>query len=206
MIHRNEERLNAWSHGIGIVFGVVGLVFLLQKNQQETSLAQFAILVYSIAFVLLFMASTAYHSVTTTHLKKKLRIFDHISIYLLIAGTYTPLALITLEHENGWTIFYTVWSIAAVGTILKLFFTGKYEIVSLILYLVMGWLIVWDYDNVVALVPDLGLNLLFLGGGLYTIGTIFYAIQKIPYNHFIWHLFVLGGAICHWFFIYYGVL
>ncbi|MGF1558698.1 MAG: hemolysin III family protein [Flavobacteriaceae bacterium] len=131
---------------------------------------------------------------------------DHICIYLLIAGTYTPIALITLINGKGWTIFYSVWAIAGLGAILKLFFTGKFEYVSLLLYLVMGWLIVVDFDNVVDYVSPLGVNLLFAGGAFYTFGIIFYAIERIRYNHFIWHIFVLGGALCHWAMIYLTII
>ena len=204
--YKAEERLNTISHALGILLGVVGLFLLLDKDAGKTKFSASSIYVYSFSFVLLFSASTAYHSVRSKVLKQRLRVLDHSSIYVLIAGTYTPLALITLVNASGWMIFYIVWGIAALGTIFKIFFTGKYGIISLLLYLIMGWLVVFDYENVFDYVSPLGLNLLFLGGAFYTIGTIFYVLKKIPYNHFIWHLFVLGGAISHWFFIYYGVV
>ena len=205
-IYNREERLNAISHAIGIVFGVVGLFLLLEKDSLKTEFSTVSIYVYSLSFILLFSASTAYHSVSSNVTKKRLRVLDHVSIYILIAGTYTPLALITLVNASGLMIFYIVWGFAALGTILKIFFTGKYGVISLILYLAMGWLVVFDYENIFDYVHSIGINLLFLGGVFYTIGTIFYAIKKIPYNHLIWHVFVLGGAISHWFFIYYGVV
>lgn len=201
-----EEKLNTASHGLGVLFGLVGLPLLLQQSAGRTSYATFAILLYSGSFVILFGASTIYHYVSKVDLKQKLRILDHISIYLLIAGTYTPLALISLVNSSGWMLFYAVWGIAAIGTVLKLFYTGKYEFVSLLLYLIMGWLIVIDFSNLQAVTSVRGITLLFAGGGFYTLGILFYAIPKIPYNHFIWHLFVLAGAICHWFFIYYDVV
>ncbi len=206
VIYKHEEQLNAWSHAIGMIFGIIGLFLLLRKNTFKTDFSEFSILVYSLSFVVLFTVSAVYHYVESPALKKKLRILDHISIYLLIAGTYTPLTLITLENSSGWTIFYIVWSMAAAGTLLKLFLTGKYEFVSLLLYLGMGWLIVLDYQNIMDHISSVGINLLFLGGAFYTLGIIFYAIEKIPYNHFIWHLFVLAGAVSHWFFIFYGVV
>jgi|TARA_R110000744_G_scaffold250228_2_gene366403 hemolysin III len=196
-----EEKLNTISHGLGIILGLIGFVVLYQINNRHNSYGIFSIVVYSLTFVLLFTASTLYHLVSDPNLKNKLRILDHISIYFLIAGTYTPVALIMLEKGNGWLLFYTVWGIAAVGTLLKLFYTGKYEFISLSLYLVMGWLIVLDLDNLLSNTSAFGLVALFLGGALYTLGILFYAIERIPYNHFIWHLFVLGGAISHWFFI-----
>jgi len=204
--YRAEEELNAISHGLGIVFGLFGLFFLLAQNTQKTTYATLSILIYSLCFIVLFAASTLYHSVSNFKLKQKFRVIDHISIYLLIAGTYTPVALINLESSNGWLIFYVVWAFAGVGAILKIFFTGKFEIISLLLYLAMGWLIVLDFQNLLDNTSTLGAQLLFLGGAFYTLGIIFYAWKRLPYNHFIWHLFVLGGAISHWLFIYYDVV
>jgi len=204
--YKTEEELNAISHGLGIILGVFGLFFLLAQNTQKTTYATLSILIYSLCFIVLFTASTLYHSVSNFNLKKKFRVIDHISIYLLIAGTYTPVALINLEAGNGWLIFYIVWAFALIGTILKIFFTGKFEVISLLLYLAMGWLIVLDFQNLLDNTSTLGTQLLFLGGAFYTLGIIFYAWKRIPYNHFIWHLFVLGGAISHWLFIYYDVV
>ncbi|HCO86378.1 MAG TPA: hemolysin III family protein [Arenibacter sp.] len=201
-----EEKLNTLSHALGIILGLIGFVVLYLINDGHNSYGIFSISVYSFTFVLLFTASTLYHRVRDPKLKKKLRILDHISIYFLIAGTYTPVALIMLEKGNGWLLFYTVWGIAAVGTLMKLFYTGKYEFISLLLYLIMGWLIVLDLDNLLGQTTTIGLGTLFLGGAFYTIGILFYAIERIPYNHFIWHLFVLGGAISHWCFILIDVL
>ncbi|MEQ8422832.1 MAG: hemolysin III family protein [Arenibacter algicola] len=201
-----EEKLNTLSHALGIILGLIGFVVLYLINDGHNSYGIFSISVYSFTFVLLFTASTLYHRVRDPKLKNKLRILDHISIYFLIAGTYTPVALIMLEKGNGWQLFYTVWGIAAVGTLMKLFYTGKYEFISLLLYLIMGWLIVLDLDNLLSQTTTIGLGTLFLGGAFYTIGILFYAIERIPYNHFIWHLFVLGGAISHWCFILIDVL
>ena len=201
-----EENLNALSHALGIILGLIGFVVLLQNSRQQTSYAIFSIIVYSFTLVLLFTASTLNHRVRIPNLKNKLRILDHISIYFLIAGTYTPVALIMLEKGNGWLLFYSVWGIAAAGTVMKLFYTGKYEFISVFLYLIMGWLIVLDFSNVLSQTTDYGLFTLFLGGGFYTLGIVFYAFEKIPYNHFIWHLFVLAGAISHWCFIFINVV
>jgi hemolysin III len=156
--------------------------------------------------IILFSASTAYHLVAHPKWKYRLRILDHISIYLLIAGTYSPVALIVLEEGNGWFIFYTVWGIAFLGTVLKLFFTGRYEYVSLFLYLFMGWLIVFDLNNLMEQSTKTGLGLIALGGVFYTLGVIFYTVRRIPYNHLIWHFFVLGGAISHWIYMYLEVV
>lgn len=201
-IHPKEELLNTLSHAAGAIFGCVGLFLLLSKNSEKTSYATISVVIYSIAFISMFVASSLYHYVRNLELKKKLRVVDHINIYFLIAGTYTPICLITLMNGKGWTIFYVVWGITAVGTILKLFLTGKLEVLSLILYLAMGWLVVYDFETILDYTSTEGVQLLFLGGVFYTLGIIFYAIDRIPYNHFIWHLFVLAGAISHWFMIY----
>jgi hemolysin III len=201
-IDPKEELLNTISHVVGTVFGIVGLFLLLTKNSEKNTYATISIVVYSLTFILMFVASSLYHYVSNIEIKRKLRIVDHINIYFLIAGTYTPICLIALVNGKGWTIFYIVWGIAAIGTLLKLFFIGKFEILSLILYLAMGWLAVYDFESIEKYVSSEGVQLLFLGGAFYTLGIFFYAIDKIPYNHFIWHLFVLGGAVSHWLMIY----
>ncbi len=201
-----EEKLNSLSHGLGAIFALVGMFALLSQNSGKTKLATFGILVYSFTLITMFVVSSAYHATKNPSTKRVLRIVDHINIYFLIAGTYTPVALITLYYGNGWTIFYIVWSIAIAGTFFKLFYTGKLEFVSLLLYVAMGWLIVLDFDNLMNYTSYWGVRLLFLGGIFYTLGIFFYAFQRIQYNHFIWHLFVLGGALCHWLFIYYDVV
>lgn len=199
---KKEEQLNAWTHALGSVLGIIALIYLVDRINTIKPWHLFSVIIYGLSIIILFSASTAYHSVKSEKQKHYFRIIDHISIYLLIAGTYTPVLLITLDHSLGWALFYTVWGIAAFGVILKLFFTGKFEVFSTLLYLVMGWLIIFDFSNLSnAIGPD-GILWLFAGGMFYTIGIIFYAIQRIPYNHVIWHLFVLGGAICHFFMIY----
>lgn len=200
-MYEQEERWNALSHAVGILLGIIGSVLLLYHNMDKTPYATISLVIYGFSIVLLFTASTCYHAVNSPDLKRKLRILDHISIYILIAGTYTPVTLITLVQGDGWSIFYTVWGIALVGALLKLFFTGKFEIISLLLYVLMGWLIVIDIDDVLTYVSPMGIKLLALGGIFYTVGIVFYAIRKIPYNHLIWHFFVLGGAISHFFFV-----
>lgn len=201
-----EEKLNALTHAIGALFGIVALVLLIVFNTNKTDWSLFSVMVYGISIIVLFSASTLYHSVTNKKKKHYFRIIDHISIYFLIAGTYTPVLLISLEQTLGWTLFWIVWAIAAFGVILKLFFTGKFEIFSTLLYLVMGWLIVFDFSNLSEIIGSNGILFLFAGGLSYTVGIIFYAIQKIPYNHVIWHLFVLAGAIFHFFMIFYFVI
>jgi len=201
-----HEKLNVFSHALGSIFAIFAMIFLLKENSFKSFYAVSGLVIYSITLISMLTVSSVYHSVTNRLWKHRLRILDHINIYYLIAGTYTPVALITLIEGNGLFIFFTVWGIALFGTFLKLFFTGKYEILSSLLYLVMGWLIVFDLDNLINNTSENGIQLLMLGGAFYTLGVIFYAIKKIPYNHFIWHLFVLGGAVSHWFFIYLDVV
>lgn len=194
---RLEEQLNTISHGIGALLGIAGLVILLVK-QDNTPWSLFSVLAYGISIIILFTASTLYHAARTETRKQYFRIVDHVSIYLLIAGTYTPVLLLLLSDSKGWELFWAVWGIAVFGVILKLFFTGRFEIFSTLLYLVMGWLIVFDFDALVNSMESGGLMLLIAGGLAYTVGIVFYAIRRIPYNHVIWHVFVLAGAICHY--------
>lgn len=195
-----EEKLNTLSHALGAFLGVVGLIVLLLKSTHKPW-STFSIIVYGLSVIILFSASALYHAAKSERKKQYYRIVDHVSIYLLIAGTYTPVVLLLLAFSKGWLLFWLVWGIAAIGAVLKLFFTGKFGIISTLLYLVMGWLIVIDFKALVEVMPANGLQLLMAGGAFYTIGIIFYAIRKIPFNHVIWHFFVLGGAICHYFMI-----
>lgn len=201
-----EEKWNAITHGIGAVLGVIGLTLLIVKDTQKTEYSLLSVIIYGLSIIILFTASTAYHAVKKEKYKHNFRIIDHISIYLLIAGTYSPVLLITLEQSLGWTLFAIVWGIAAFGVVLKLFFTGRFNVFSTLLYLVMGWLIVFDFSNLKAIVAPEGIVLLMLGGAAYTIGILFYALEKRLYFHVIWHLFVLAGAIFHFLMIYFYVV
>ena len=203
---REEEFWNAVSHTLGVLLGIVGVYLLLTNNTEKSEYSVLSIVFYGFSIVLLYTASTVYHALSHVSWKQIFRKIDHISIYFLIAGTYTPVALISLEQDNGWLIFWIVWGIATFGTILKIFFTGRFEILSILLYLAMGWLIVFDWDNLVANSSEMGINLLMLGGAFYTVGILFYVIKRIPFNHLIWHFFVLGGSICHFFFIFLDVI
>jgi hemolysin III len=201
-----EERWNAITHGLGALLGVAGLILLIVFDQQKSPFSLFSVIVYGISLIVLFTASTVYHSVRNEKQRHVFRIIDHISIYFLIAGTYTPVVLIALADSLGWMLFWVVWGIAAFGLVLKLFFTGKFELLSTLLYLVMGWLIIFDFSNLSEAIGSNGILLLFAGGMSYTIGIVFYLIERIPYNHIIWHLFVLLGAICHFFMIFFFVI
>lgn len=201
-----EEKLNTVTHAIGTAFGIIALILLIVFDTRKTDYSLTSVVIYGFSIVILFMASTLYHATKQERKKRFLRIIDHISIYLLIAGTYTPVLLIMLEESLGWTLFYTVWGIAVFGVILKTFFTGRFELFSTMLYVAMGWLIIFDFTALNSLMQSNGILLLFLGGVSYTVGIIFYVIDSIPYNHVIWHLFVLAGAIFHFFMIFLYVL
>ncbi|WP_178988812.1 PAQR family membrane homeostasis protein TrhA [Winogradskyella schleiferi] len=201
-----EEQLNTWTHGLGALLGIAALVLLIIQADSAKPWSLFSVIVYGVSIIVLFLASTFYHAVEGEKRRHYFRIVDHVSIYLLIAGTYTPVLLIALSDSLGWPLFWTVWGIAAFGVVIKLFFTGRFEVASTLLYLVMGWLIVFDFSNVSQALGSDGILWLYAGGLFYTVGIIFYAIDKIPYNHVIWHLFVLGGAISHFFMVYFYVL
>lgn len=203
---RREEHYNAATHALGALLGIAGFILLIIFESKKTDWSLFSVIVYGLSIIILFTASTLYHSVKSEKRKHYFRIVDHISIYLLIAGTYTPILLITLAESKGWTLFWVVWGIALFGLVLKLFFTGKFELFSTLLYLVMGWLIVFDFSTLIELMPTNGIIFLIIAGLAYTVGIIFYAVERIPYNHVIWHLFVLTGAIFHYFMVFFYVI
>ena len=201
-----EERWNTLTHGFAAILGVLGLLLMLLRMDAQKPWSIFSVVVYGLSIIILFTASTLYHYSRDPRAKARYRIVDHISIYLLIAGTYTPVLLLGLSDSKGWMLFAIVWGIAILGMVLKLFFTGKFEILSTLLYLVMGWLIVFDFNKVSQFLGPEGVLWLFAGGLFYTVGIVFYAIQRIPFNHVIWHIFVLAGAFCHFIMIYSYVL
>ncbi|HLV61794.1 PAQR family membrane homeostasis protein TrhA [Galbibacter sp.] len=196
-----EELWNTYSHVVGVIFGIFGLLYLLLEDTHQSTYSTLSIWIYGLSFIMLFLVSSCYHAVKDIGIKTFLRKLDHICIYFLIAGSYTPVCLIALIHDSGWLLFSSVWVISALGFILKLFYTGRYEIVSVLLYLVMGWLIVLDGKNVLETLTENQLNLLLLGGFFYSFGVVFYLLKKLNYHHVIWHFFVLGGAVAHYFMI-----
>lgn len=198
---KEEEFWNTLTHFIGFILSVIGLPVLLFYNQNLTGFSLESILFFEFGMICLYAASTLYHYTTDIKLKKKLRIFDHVSIFYLIAGSYAPICLITLYNGNGLKIFIAVLAIALTGTVFKIFFTGKFDKLSLLLYLAMGWLVVLDFKNVFNALEFNGLILLGLSGLLYSFGTIFYSLEKMKYSHAIWHLFVLGGSASHYFLV-----
>lgn len=199
-----EERLNVLTHAIGVIASAFGLYLLLHNYTLPKTLLtnEIGIWIYGGSLIFLYACSSIYHFVRSHRLKKNFRILDHISIYVLIAGTYTPICISVLDQSFGHLLLIAVWSIAGIGGFLKLFFTGKYEKLSLILYLVMGWLIVIDLEAVIDLFDVLSLWFLIGGGLAYSIGIIFYVRHRLAYHHVIWHLFVLLGSLLHYLMIY----
>tara|TARA_B100001093_G_scaffold514527_1_gene588747 strand:+ start:565 stop:1185 length:621 start_codon:yes stop_codon:yes gene_type:complete len=204
-VTREEEYWNALTHFIGLIGSIVGVFFLFSYNNNLTSLSNVGIILFGFGLISVYLSSTLYHYVSEPILKEKLRIFDHISIYYLIAGSYAPVCLITLLNMSGLYIFAVVSVIALFGTFFKLFYTGRFEKLSLILYLFMGWLVIIDAKTLYDIIEFNGFLLLILGGASYSIGTIFYSINR-KYAHTVWHLFVLAGSTLHFFFILYYII
>ncbi|WP_434952031.1 PAQR family membrane homeostasis protein TrhA [Shewanella sp. HL-SH4] len=201
-----EELANGLSHGFGVIAGLVGLVLMITNARENLSTTQLAgVIIYGISIIALFLSSTLYHTSRTPVWRKRFKMADHCTIYTLIAGTYTPLMLIALQDDSALIILTIIWSIAFGGIIFKTLFIGRFKALSLFLYLLMGWLCVTVMKDLIANMTDLTFNLLIIGGIFYSLGVIFYANKKIPYNHAIWHMFVLGGAFSHFFCVYFMV-
>lgn len=202
----NEERINILTHAFGFILSAFATIALVQKALSTGNTWQIiSFSVFGLSMLILYAASTLYHREKEVSLRSKLKVFDHAAIYVLIAGTYTPYTLVTLHGSRGWWIFSISWILALIGISLKLFFTGRFTIVSTVMYVLMGWMIVFAIKPLVATLPEAGLNWLVAGGIAYTIGAVLYAIKKIPFNHAIFHVFVLIGTFCHFVSIYYYV-
>ncbi len=202
-----EEIANSVTHGIGTGLSIAGLTLLVVLAAiygDVWRVVSFSI--YGSSLVLLYLASTLYHSIQHPKVKQVLRIFDHSAIYLLIAGTYTPFTLVSMRGPWGWTMFGVVWGLALLGIAFKTVFIGRYEKLATVAYVLMGWLVVVAFKEMLVAIPPGGVAWLMAGGVVYTLGVLFYAWQKLPYNHAIWHLFVLGGSTCHFFAILFHVL
>jgi len=197
--YKNEELWNVLTHFFGLLMSIIGIPFLFYFDNNITALSSVSVILFSFGLLLVYSSSSIYHFVISTDLKKRLQVLDHISIYYLILGSYAPVCLITLYDYSGIIIFIVVLTLSVIGTLKKLFYTGKYESISLILYLTMGWLIIFDINSLFNLIDFNAKLLIILGGVSYTFGTIFYAFDKIKYFHSIWHLFVLVGSVSHYF-------
>ncbi|HVF92421.1 MAG TPA: hemolysin III family protein [Blastocatellia bacterium] len=202
-----EELLNSITHGLGLALSIAGFLVLLVLSVIRGDAWHIAgCSIFGATLIFLYGASTLYHSFKALHLKRPLRILDHSAIYLLIAGTYTPFTLVNLRGPWGWSLFAAVWILAALGIVFKVFFVDRFAVASTVVYLLMGWLGIVAIKPILALVPPGGFAWLVAGGLAYTVGIVFFACRKVPYNHAIWHLFVLAGSICHYFAVVVSVL
>lgn len=206
--HKTKEEIaNSITHGMGVLASIIGLILLIIKANQSNNrwmIASFSI--YGSSMIILFLASTLYHALPHPRVKRVFQVIDHSSIYILIAGTYTPFTLVSLRGGWGWSLFGTVWGLAIVGIILDVFYHGSSSKLETISYVLMGWLSIIAIHRLFAVIGLNGILLLIGGGAVYTLGVIFYRSKKIPFNHAIWHLFVLGGGICHFLVVFFFVV
>jgi hemolysin III len=199
-----EEKLNIWSHAFGLLLSVIAFPFLVLKALNfDGFLKTTSFIAYGISLIILYAASTFYHAATIPKKRRRLNILDHAAIYVLIAGSYTPFSLVALDANLGLYLFAFVWIFALVGVILKLFFTGRFNKLSTVMYLLMGWQVVFFISPLMKSLSSFSLNFLFIGGVFYSIGAVLYLIKRLPYNHAIFHLFVLLGSFSHFLSIYY---
>lgn len=205
---KGEEIANSITHGVGVVLSIVGSVLLiLESLKTSNNYAIVGVCVYCTSLIILYLGSTLYHSIPGRLAKKVLRILDHSSIYLLIAGTYTPIILILMNSDKkSLYILMFLWMIAILGIVFKIFWVDRFGVLSTILYILMGWAIVINVKAVLLLIPYNILVYIVLGGIAYTVGCIFFALDKMPYNHFIWHLFVMAGSALHYVAIVLGII
>lgn len=201
-----EELANAITHGIGFILSIVALVFLiLRAASHPDNFFLGSAIIFGISMITLYLCSTLLHSIPFQKTKKLFTILDHSAIYILIAGTYTPLLLVTVQGTLGWTLFVIIWSIAVLGVTFKAIFVDRFNVISTVGYLVMGWLVVIAIVPIYQSLHLAGFILLVGGGVLYSLGTIFYLWERLPYSHAIWHLFVLAGSACMFFCIFFFV-
>jgi hemolysin III len=197
------ERFNSITHLVGTVLALIGASALVTSAAQHADARTItAVAVYGGMLVILYVSSTLYHSLVGMA-KRVFHVFDHCTIYLLIAGTYTPFMLVTLRGPWGWTLFALVWTLALAGVLKDALLHGRFRSISIVLYMLMGWLVVVAIGPLRRALPAAGIAWLLIGGIVYTVGMIFFALSKrVPYTHGVWHLFVLGGSVCHYVAVY----
>ena len=193
-----EDRASTLTSGAGLVAALVGGVILVALAARGDGWQLVGASVFAATLLLLYLSSTLYHAATDPAARTRLKVFDHCSIYLLIAGTYTPFTLIALRGHVGWWLFAAIWSLAALGIVFKLFFTGRFKLVSTLVYVAMGWLAIVAIKPVLAALDDWTFGWMLAGGLVYTLGTVFYHRPSMRYSHAVWHLFVIGGSACHY--------
>ena len=197
--HVREELANALTHGVGAAAALAGgavLITLAAIRGDGWELA--GAIVFGVALLLLYLASTLYHAIQHPVLKGRLKVFDHCAIYLLIAGTYTPFTLVGLRGPIGWWLFGTIWALALAGVVFKLFYTGRFKRLSTLIYIAMGWIVVFAAKPMVQALGPASLGWLLAGGVAYTLGTVFYMRPQMRWSHAIWHGFVIAGSMCHY--------
>ena len=195
---KNEEFWNTVTHFAGVLLTIIGIPFLFYFNNEITIHSKLSLILFSIGLLLVYISSTLYHYAQNKQIKNKLRVFDHISIFYLILGSYAPVCLITLLESSGFIIFICVLILALTGTLIKIFFFEKSQFISLVLYVLMGWLIILDLNNLFQLISTEARLLLIASGFSYTLGVVFYYFDSIKYFHSIWHIFVLLGSTFHY--------
>ena len=193
-----EEIWHAITHGVGLALSIAALTIMVAYSSQSGStISVLASVLFGTTLIILYGSSTLYHAITHHELKKRFQQFDHASIYILIAGSYTHVTLVSLGNTLGYSIFAVVWGVSLIGIYLKFAYPGRFEKLSLVLYLLLGWLIVIAIKPLLDVMEPGGLWMLLIGGLFYTFGVIFYVWDSLPFNHAIWHLFVMAGSISH---------
>lgn len=204
--HLREEIANSLTHGLGVVLFFIAIPVLVSWAVFKGSTQHiWAVSIFSVSLLLVYTVSTIYHSIQHQEVKKVLRIVDHISIYFLIAGSYTPFILFFMNQMWGYIFLAVIWAIALGGTVFKIFFTGRFKIFSITLYLSMGWMVMFIAKPIFSAMSFEGLLWLIIGGAAYTLGTIFFMWEKLRYHHAIWHLFVLLGSVSHYISVFYSM-
>ncbi|NLP49872.1 hemolysin III family protein [Bacillus sp. RO1] len=204
---KGEEIANTITHGIGILTSIAALVLLIVFSAiNGTALHLTTFIVYGVTMIMLYTASTLLHALPKGKAKNVFEILDHSSIYFFIAGSYTPITLIIMDGALGWTLFGIVWGLAIAGTVFKVFFVKRFILASTLLYVLMGWLAVFGWNDITSTVGTGGIAFLVAGGVVYSLGAVFYVWRAFPYHHAVWHVFVLGGTVLHFFFVLLYVL
>ncbi|HSV12560.1 MAG TPA: hemolysin III family protein [Hanamia sp.] len=194
-----QELVNSLIHGFGIIFGIISIPILIALTiKSNNTPGVIGAAIYGFCFLQLFTFSTLYHGFQQVQVKRALEIFDHISIYFLISGTYTPFLLIYMNNSFGITLLSVLWGLTAIGIVFKVFFPGRWNILSTIIYIAMGCIMVVGGRTFFTSIPSDVLTMIFIGGALYLLGVVFYLWEKYPYNHAVWHFFVLAAAVCHY--------
>ncbi len=202
-----EEIIHAITHGVGVILSIAGLSWMLYVSISAADPWRIvASSIYGATLITLFLASTVYHSMYASRHREIFKLLDHCAIYLLIAGTYTPFLLVAMRSDTGWWLFGTIWALATAGIIKKLWFRHRFPKIALASYLVMGWLVVIAAPQVANAIGPNGMAWLVAGGISYSVGAVFYALDRLPFNHAVWHIFVLAGGVCHFLSVVWHVL